>query len=135
MFDNLNVILSKHLNWLIVQSKLLEALWPRLWGKGLAHHADNQSEHHIMYQHIIHCLMSPEACVIVGCVGLCAGLHKVTVALILAMLTFELIAPIHIDGVGITICHKVNMDILAKEIVHGPNLICNETVKLGEISY
>ena len=76
--------------------------------------------------------MSPEARVIVGGMGLCAGLHKVTIALILAMLTFELIAPIHINGVGITICHKVNMDIFAKEIVHRPNLICDETVKWGE---
>ena len=79
----------------------------------------------------LHCLMSPETRVIVGGVGLCAGLHKVTVALILSMLTFELIAPIHVNGVSITICHKVNMDILAKEIIHRPYLICDETVKWG----
>ena len=80
-------------------------------------------------------LMSPETRVIVRGVGLCAGLNKVTVALILAVLTFELVAPVHVNGVGIAISHKVNMDILADEIVHRPNLICYETVKWGNKVY
>ena len=70
--------------------------------------------------------MSPEASVIVGGVGLSAGLDKVTVTLVLAMLASELVSPVHINGVGITIRHKVDVNILANEIVHRPNLLCNE---------
>ena len=76
--------------------------------------------------------MSPEAGVIIRSVGLSAGLDKVPIALILAVLTFKLIAPVHIDGVGIAIRHKVNIDILANEIVHRPNLVSNEAVHNNE---
>ena len=70
--------------------------------------------------------MSPKASVIVGGVSLSAGLHKVTVTLILAMLAPELVSPVHINGVGITIRYKVDVNILADEIVHRPNLLCYE---------
>ena len=73
--------------------------------------------------------MSPEASVIVGGVSLGAGLHKVTVTLVLAMLASELVSPVHIDGVGITIRHKVDVNILADEIIHWPDLLCYEAAK------
>ena len=73
--------------------------------------------------------MSPEASVIVGGVSLGAGLDKVTVTLVLAMLASELVSPVHIDGVGITIRHKVHVNILADEIVHRPDLLCYEAAK------
>ena len=73
-------------------------------------------------------MSSPEAGVIIRGVGLSAGLDKVTIALVLPVLTFELIAPINIDGVGIAIRHKVNINILANEIIHGPDLVSNEAL-------
>ena len=89
---------------------------------------------------------SPESRVIVRGMGLSAGLHHVTVALVLSMLKHqmmtsncvscatrhlapELIPPVHLLGVRITVRHKVDVDILANEFMHRRHLLDYEAAE------